>query len=161
MQGLINGLRNKFSSLRKTSHEIGSETVAMLSDAVKNIQNYVNDNLNTDPVIRPVLDTSALQSGIMSSNGLWGSLGAYGALGARSIGAIHRDRSSEEMMDAMLRSALGDVTASIENNAGDPSATIEVPVNIDGREVARATAPYTRSEIARIDRNAARKGGKL
>ena len=37
--------------------------------------------------------------------------------------------------------------------------TIVVPVEIDGREVARSTATYTRAELARLQRNDNRKAG--
>lgn len=43
--------------------------------------------------------------------------------------------------------------------AGSGTYTIIVPVTIDGREVARSTATYTRAELARLQRNDNRKAG--
>lgn len=42
---------------------------------------------------------------------------------------------------------------------GNGTYTIIVPVNIDGREVARSTATYTRAELTRLQRNDNRKAG--
>ena len=45
------------------------------------------------------------------------------------------------------------------DGVGNGTYTIIVPVNIDGREVARSTATYTRAELTRLQRNDNRKAG--
>ena len=37
---------------------------------------------------------------------------------------------------------------------------IEIPVIVDGKEIARATAPYTQAEIKKLESRSSRKRGK-
>ena len=46
------------------------------------------------------------------------------------------------------------------NGFGNGSLALEVPLYLDGREIARATASYNQAELAKLDKRAKRKRGE-
>jgi hypothetical protein len=63
-----------------------------------------------------------------------------------------------------IKTDISDLSRSIDNlAAAQENQTYEfvTNTNLDGRNIARATARYNRSELALLDRNTNRKGGKV
>lgn len=69
---------------------------------------------------------------------------------------------ARQPFDAVVRSDFtAGYTAPAEagRHEGEERYTVEIPVNLDGRQVARVIAPYTKSELTRLARNEDRKLG--
>lgn len=71
-KGMANGL-TKFSGLvGSASEDVGNTAIESLSNAISNISDVVNGNIDTSPVIRPVLDLSNVEAGGQKINKLFG-----------------------------------------------------------------------------------------
>jgi phage-related protein len=133
-----------------------------LSDTIKKVSDYVESDMDLAPTITPVLDLSAIQNGTAYANkmlsGLTANVNASGSFADVSTPSRYRN----EMIQDALNGAMTDISNNIYGKLNDnTNYTIEVPINLDGREVARVTAPYTRNEINRLNRNDNRRGGTL
>lgn len=162
--GLTNGMEDKIGDIKKTGSLIGSNALNAVENATKGIYDVLNQDLDLNPVIRPVLDDSGIQNGIGNVNSMFDRL-AF-ATGTTYTGNLSGIRSANnpnnlgEAIDKAVRKAIGDISDNVTDRLSTKT-TIEVPLNIDGRRVAKATAEYTRNELARLDKYNSRKGGKV
>jgi hypothetical protein len=66
--GFINGLMNYVAKAANAGEELGSNTLNAVTDASDGIQNVLDWNLITDPVIKPTVDMSSLTTSISNIN---------------------------------------------------------------------------------------------
>lgn len=157
--GFVNKIYDGLHSVKEAGAEVSSVALKSMQNGIKRISERLNGDLDTAPVIRPVLDDSLVYSGIGNINSLMngmnytatGNLKAYG-----SIKTVGEKESMEDVIDKAVRKAVGGIAEKLNINS-----TIEVPLNIDGKRVAKATAQYTRGELAKLDKYNSRKGGKV
>ena len=163
-EGLVIGMIDKVKDVKDSAKQMAEKGINAINKASQGIYDILNQDLDLNPVIRPVLDDSGIQNGIGNINGAFGRLAL--ATGGSFTGNLTGIRSANnpndlsETIDKAVRKAVGDITDGVTGNLNS-TTTIEVPLNIDGRRVAKATAQYTRGEIARLDKYNSRKGGKV
>jgi phage-related minor tail protein len=152
IEGLVNGIKSMIGSVR-----------SVVSDIASTIKNKITDALDIHSPSRVMMEI-----GEYTGEGL--------ALGIEStIGAI--SKQSQAMADAINPNVSNVIpTTSIGSNAytGSSGETLEgairkilsetqivVPINIDGREIAIATAPYMETELNMRNKRVGRLGGVL
>ena len=160
-EGAAIGLRNNTWMVKAATEDFTNDGLAAMRDGVAAIAEYAESGLDTNPTITPVMDLSQIQNGTLLANSMLSGLTAN-VRASGSIMSVGQKTSVGDMIKNAVRDAVTDISAGFYGQFQDNSSyTIEVPLVLDGREVARATAPYTKSEIARIDRNIARRGGNV
>lgn len=128
-----------------------------LSSAVSKITDIINGDIDTQPTIRPVLDLTNIQNGANSINSLFGQR----ALSLANSTEVIPERLS--MLDAMndtMKLAV-DKVLGVDDNKSEQIYYFEIPVMLDGRETARATAVYTKQELSRLNTTQSRIRGEL
>lgn len=87
--GIIKGLENSASAVFNAGADLANSTNNGFSEAISNLATAVNEDINTDPVITPVLDLSQIQNGISNLNSMFGgtSLGVSSLDMANGISA--------------------------------------------------------------------------
>lgn len=132
-----------------------------ITNGIRNISEMVEDDLDVNPTITPVMDLSQIQNGAVLANGILSGIRSNIGVN-RNLLDVQSPRPTTEMIQDALNGAMADISNTVYGRLNDnTNYTIEVPVVLDGREVARVTAPYTKNEIARLDRNSSRRGGIL
>jgi tape measure domain-containing protein len=63
VKGFVIGLRNFTGDIVSTSRNIGNSAVAALKSSISNISEVLQSNMDSVPVIRPVIDLSNIESG--------------------------------------------------------------------------------------------------
>lgn len=163
-EGLVVGMIDKVKDVKDSAKQMAEKGVGVIENATKGIYDILNQDLDLNPVIRPVLDDSGIQNGIGNVNSMFDRLAL--ATGTTYTGNLSGIRSANnpnnlgEAIDKAVRKAIGDISDNVTDRLSTKT-TIEVPLNIDGRRVAKATAEYTRNELARLDKYNSRKGGKV
>lgn len=139
MQGFVNGMNKKAKSLTNASKTLANQVVAVFKKHLK----------------------------IHSPSKVMASLGGYVGEGfangiaesARLIEAVTRDIFTiPEVAAENARLGMPELSNDYEYGV-QAQYTIVVPVNLDGKEVARITAPYTEAELDKLNRRAQRKLG--
>lgn len=117
-EGLALGLLNYANTAYDASEEVGNSAISGLSNAVAKISSMVENNIDAQPVIRPVLDLSNVESGAGAINGMFGM--------TPSVGVMSRVNSISSSMNKIQNggnddviSAIADLKHTIENTSGD------------------------------------------
>lgn len=79
-EGFVNGMKDWISDIGRTSEELGKTAMTAISDS---IDDFLQNEADMTPVIRPVLDLSDLESGSRRLNSMFSSDMAY-AVGAEA-----------------------------------------------------------------------------
>lgn len=158
-KGLAIGLRKYAGVVTKASEYVGNSALDSMSESISGIASLVDQDVDFQPTIRPVIDLSNVQNGAKEMNGLFGQ---------RTMSLVSAVKNEAETKTSILE-AIGDVVESTvkglvgEQRTESVNATyvIEVPVILEGREIARASAPYTQKELNKLNKLNLRIGGVL
>lgn len=70
-EGLTLGITSLHDEAVKASENLAGDTINAVSKTIANISAMVNDNIDTEPVIRPVLDLSNVQNGVKTIDSMF------------------------------------------------------------------------------------------
>ena len=72
-QGFINGIKNYFGKVYNTAFDSGELAKSGLKDAIDRINTIIDDDMNLQPRITPILDLSNVRSGFNDLNSIFNS----------------------------------------------------------------------------------------
>lgn len=156
-QGLINGVVSLKDKLANESAGVAESSVNSVRNGFAKLSSIVDGEIDSDPTIKPVLDLSEIQNGVNTMDGMFGSktMAISGMVGnVRTSGELAGERF-DMSLNRQFRS-FEDRLSAIEN---DRTYQFNLTTEIDGRQVARSTARYTREELEAMDKRANRKVG--
>lgn len=78
--GFVNALGDYGRKVYHSAYDMADSAKSGLSEAISNIQRFINGDMDMQPTIRPVLDLSAVASGASSINGMFSRNFSIGAL---------------------------------------------------------------------------------
>lgn len=145
--GFVNGWYKYLSKAEDAGYDVGNSAINGLKDAIGRVKDAVENGVDAQPTIRPVLDMSEIEAGAQSIGGLFGtpSVGV-----AANIGAIN------SMMNSRVQNGTNeDVIAAIHelrdhlDNAGDTYQINGITYD-DGSNIAEAVSTLIRA--AKIER---------
>ena len=148
-QGFVNSIKDYTSNAYNVGSGMADSARKGLSEAVTKIQNVLNSDLDTSPVIRPVLDLGDIKAGVddlgtmFNSNGFVGVKANVGAIG--SIVEQRRQNGNNSNVISAINKLHKDL-----NTLSSPSYTINGITYDDGSEVSEAIRTLVRA--AKIER---------
>lgn len=145
----VNGIADNVSAAYNVSAEAASSAKQGLRDAITKVSDFINNDIDSQPTIRPVLDLSAVRTGAGLINGLLGDDASVGVLAnVGSINAMMNKRNQNGVNDDVV-SAIGDLGKRMDK-LEQPTYNIN-GINVTG-DVAVEEAFDTIIRAARIDR---------
>lgn len=108
-QGLVNGIMAEQHQLSNKTTKLGQTAIDSLKEAISDVSNVLNGDLDSDPVIRPVVDLSEVQNGVTMANKIVNGLDGSVLSGSMTIA-----NSASRSINAALNER-----ASSANNTGD------------------------------------------
>lgn len=69
--GLVNGIRAYLKCVADAGVELGKETIDSMKSAINHVSDIVNNEMEAEPTIRPVLDLTNIQNGVGRINALF------------------------------------------------------------------------------------------
>lgn len=148
-QGFVNSIKDYASSAYNVSSEMADSAKRGLSEAVAKIQNVLSSDIDTTPVIRPVLDLSEVKTGVdglgsmFNNNGFVGVKANIGAIGS----AVEQRRQNGNNVNVVT--AIDKLHKDLKT-LSRPSYTIDGITYDDGSEVSEAIKTLVRA--AKIER---------
>ena len=158
-EGLAKGITDDTKRVTNSVSEMANSTVSGFSSAISKVSDVINTGMDFAPTIRPVLDLSELQNGVSQANSLFGERTMRLANVVADDMSIRDETSIGDSINEAVRTALSDMMTAAQEQGDLQPYVIEVPINIEGREVSRVTAPFIRSDLNRLDTRANRKVG--
>ena len=156
--GVGRGISKNANLATEPAEDSANAIAIKMRNALDTIGASVMDDLR--PTISPVLDLSDIQNGANLVNGMFSGTTAQLAFAASGSFVPQK----ESMMDAFrmaLSGSMEDISAKLDDINVNGVYKFETPVILNGREIARGTAEYTREELNKLDRINSRKGGRL
>ena len=146
VMGMEKGLDNNAYRVSRSASNMADGVITAMQNSISMIANAVNDNIDVQPTIRPVLDLSNVEAGARSLNGMLGSSQFSASLSgdiSRSIGTIQNGNNNGELL-----SAIKDLQGNI-GNSGDTYQINGITYD-DGSAISSAVQTLIRA--AKIER---------
>ena len=151
VRGFANALGDGVSDAYTSSYEMAISAKAGMTRALSNMSELIDANVDTSPVIRPVMDLSEIQSGVSAMDGMLTTNPMFGVpdnLGA--VNAMMMFRSKSATNDDVV-SAINALKKNLGDARGD-SVVINGITYDDGSNINDAVRALIRA--ARVERRA-------
>lgn len=145
-EGFVIGMDRKADAVANSAANLADSAISNVRNSISKIANAVNDNIDAQPTIRPVLDLSNVESGARSLNGMLDDQQLNASLSgnmSRSIGAIQNGNNNGELL-----SAIKDLQGNV-GNSGDTYQINGITYD-DGSAISSAVQTLIRA--AKIER---------
>ena len=148
-EGLVNALVNYESITYKAGVSIAESAKSGLSNAISNVQNLIDGEVDVQPTIRPVVDLSDVEASAGVINGMFGMTPSIGVLS--SLGSISHmmTKNQNGVSNSDVVSAIKDLGRKIGKTSGDTYNVNGVTYD-DGSNINEAVKTLVRA--ARVER---------
>lgn len=144
IQGFQKGIRDNLSGLEDTITDAGGSVMNAMSEALSGAYDMAVNGIDDNPSISPVLDLSNIQSGM----GMLDSM--FSSRRAMSVNAsIGRNKTTSELISDAVKDGMASLNNSLNNQNGT-TYTFDIPLQVDGKDIAKATATYTQNELNKL-----------
>ena len=145
-EGFVVGMDRTAGAVANSAANLADSAISNVRNSISKIASAVNDNIDAQPTIRPVLDLSNVEAGARSLNGMLGSSQLSASLSgdmSRSIGTIQNGNNNGELL-----SAIKDLQGNV-GNSGDTYQINGITYD-DGSAISSAVQTLIRA--AKIER---------
>ena len=157
--GLVNGLVKFGGMVADSAGGVAKTALSSMSQALSRASDVLTAGVDMQPTIRPVLDLSNIQNGANAIDGIIGqrTLSLAGSVSAD----VSTGRSMADAINDAVKTTIETMSRQNDARSGSNGAVykIEVPVIMEGREIARVSAPYTQKELDRYNKINSMLGG--
>ena len=157
--GLVNGLVKFGGMVADSAGGVAKTALSSMSQALSRASDVLTAGVDMQPTIRPVLDLSNIQNGANAIDGIIGqrTLSLAGSVSAD----VSTGRSMADAINDAVKTTIETMSRQNDELSGSNGAVykIEVPVIMEGREIARVSAPYTQKELDRYNKINSMLGG--
>ena len=155
--GLVLGFESQASDVNKAAAGLAKSALSSVKDTISSIGDVLDTGVE-EPSIRPVLDLSNIQNGQSTIGGLLNDRTMQLA-GQASVSLSTDKVSFEETLAKTVESAITRAMDNFKEHEDLQPYEIVVPINYNGREVSRVTAPFIRADLNKRDMHELRKVG--
>lgn len=147
-EGLVNGMKAMMNKTYYTGRDMGETATQSISSVVSKIGDLIDDGIDSEPTIRPVLDLSDIKTGANLVGGMFANPLLTPTSNIRAISTLMRENSQNGKTDEIvssinkLRRDLGKV--------GNTYNSINGITYNNGSEISDAVSTLVRA--ARIER---------
>jgi hypothetical protein len=145
-EGFVVGINSYSDKVSNSAGELADSVIRNVKDPLSNLTKLLDDNIDVNPTIKPVIDLSNIENGTRLLNDMLGDqrirLNASSVRLAGTVGKIQNGTDNKDIVDA-----LKDLKEGMNNG---PSYTINGITYDDGSNVSAAVQTLVRA--ARIER---------
>lgn len=145
--GFVNALSDYATKAYKASANMATSAKEGLKESISKISNLVDEGIDANPTIRPVLDLTNIKSGIGEMNGM---LGQRAVVNAGIVGSLTNLKNQNGINDDVI-SALSKLREDL-SNLSQPSYTVNGITYDDGSAISDAVRTLVRA--AKVERRA-------
>lgn len=146
-QGFVNGIISLRNKVYDSSYSVGSYAKNALNRSLMRIADIIDNNIDVNPSIRPVMDLSDIENGAAAIDSLLStthSVGLMNNLNAISYGMRNRQKGNDDVI-----SAIDKLGKSLGNSRGDTYSINGITYD-DGSNIKEAVETLVRA--AKIER---------
>ncbi len=146
-EGFGIGITQTVGDVSEAASDLGYSAIQGLKGAVRTINDIISSDIDSDPVVRPVLDLSEIQNGagnitsMLSAVNIGDPFGSFGVIS----NSVEARRSATSLDDVV--SALGSVEQSTSNIRGGDTYNVNGVTYDDGSNIADAIRILTHAVV--------------
>ena len=148
-EGLVIGISRMSKAVYKSGNTLGESAVGSISSAIARVSDMVGSGIDANPMIRPVLDLSEVESGVSAMGSMLNmnsSVGVMANIGA--IGSMMNQRNQNGVNDDVV-SAINKLRKEL-GNVGGTTYNVNGITYDDGSNISDAVKSIVRA--ARVER---------
>lgn len=157
-EGFVLGIRDKVKEVSSNASEMATQAISSLEDGLSLARTVSLNDISYDPTISPVVDLANVRAGFEKINTMFGAQRTLAMAGSFNV------QSNSQMMRETVDTAVKSVLDKINQNGediGNQTYVLETHVDMNGREIAKASAKYTQEELNRLNKIESRKRGNI
>ena len=114
-QGLVNGINDTSNKAEKSGTNLGMSAIKGLKSAISKVSEIMSDNMDTNPVIAPVVDLRNVKSGSRQLNGMLTDI-TNKSIGLRSSVSLANSVSSGMRPSVQVQDSVKDLVKALRDN---------------------------------------------
>ena len=114
-QGLVNGINDTSNKAEKSGTNLGMSAIKGLKSAISKVSEIMSDNMDTNPVIAPVIDLRNVKSGSRQLNGMLTDI-TNKSIGLRSSVSLANSVSSGMRPSVQVQDSVKDLVKALRDN---------------------------------------------
>lgn len=155
-QGLADGMDDTSNKAEKSATNLGRSAIKGLKYAISKVSEIMGDNMDTNPVITPVIDLTNVKSGGRQLNGMLTDM-TNKSIGLSSSVSLANSvssgmRSSMEVQDSSVVDSIKNLINTLKDN---DSATMNNTFNINGTNAKEIASEVSKILQTQVERRAA------
>ena len=155
-QGLVNGMDDTSNKAEKSATNLGRSAIKGLKYAISKASDIMNDSMDANPVITPVIDLTNVKSGGRQLNGMLTDM-TNKSIGLSSSVSLANSvssgmRSSMEVQDSSVVDSIKNLINTLKDN---DSATMNNTFNINGTNAKEIASEVSKILQTQVERRAA------
>ena len=148
--GFVDGIAAYSSEAYDASAEMASYARAGLTRAISKVQDLLDNGIETQPTIRPVLDLSDVEAGAGAINGMFRMQPSVGVLSDIGTISYMMNKNQNGVTNNDVVSAIKDLGQKIGNTSGDTYYNVNGVTYDDGSNITNAVKTLVRA--AKVER---------
>ena len=157
-EGLVNGELSKVKATKDAGTALANATVDSVRNTMSRAKELLNNVSTDNPVLTPLMDLSNVNSGFSQVETMFNRSRSLAL--ASSINVQSNSQMMRETVDTAVKSVLDKINQNGED-IGNQTYVLETHVDMNGREIAKASAKYTQEELNRLNKIESRKRGNI
>ena len=137
---------------------MATQAISSLEDGLSLARNVSLNDISYSPTVSPIVDLANVRAGFEKINTM------FGAQRTLAMASSFNVQSNSQMMRETVDTAVKSVLDKINQNGediGNQTYVLETHVDMNGREIAKASAKYTQEELNRLNKIESRKRGNI
>lgn len=159
LKGFANAINDYTSPVSTLVKNSGDQFVNELDNAIGMVQTIIDSNDEFTPTITPVLDLSQIQNGSSQIASLFDNTYTMRAASSASGSFVSPAQIRNDNLNNAMSEAMKQLIEAQSEDYSDPTYTFNIPLEVNGRQIAKATRSYTRTELDNLNTIMDRKAG--
>ena len=144
-EGFAIGIDRLSSMAVNSATDMAKSAINGVKDAVSSISNHINDNMDSQPTIRPVVDLSSVKTGIHAINGMFGSNPSIGVMSNINSVSSMMSQNNQNGTNNDIISEISKLRNALSNVGNGTTYNINGITYDDGSNVSNAVSELVRA----------------
>ena len=157
-EGFVNGIIDKVKAVKSAGATLANTSIDSVRNTMSKAKELLNSATITNPTLSPLMDLTNVNNGFAQVETMFNRSRSLALASSINV------QSNSQMMRETVDSAVNAVLDRINQNGediGNQTYVLETHVDMNGREIAKASAKYTQEELNRLNKIESRKRGNI
>lgn len=157
-EGFVNAIIDKVKAVKNAGTTLANASIDSVRNTMSKAKELLNNISASNPTLTPLMDLTNINNGLSQVETMFNRSRSLAL--ASSINVQSNSQIMRETVDTAVKSVLDKINQNGED-IGNQTYVLETHVDMNGREIAKASAKYTQEELNRLNKIESRKRGNI